>query len=571
MTKTLPLDRTGWSTAVPDWGDRIREGRSLLPDLPLFDDQGERALRIFKRLRMPDEPGLPTYGELCADWVFDLVRVVFGSFDPETKRRMLREFFILVPKKNGKSSIAAAMIVTAAIMNERPRAELLLIAPTMKIADTAFRNAKGIIECDQELSKLFHIRDHLKTIRHRLLEAEIMIKAADTSVVTGGRATYTLIDETHEFIRKAAAADIFSEIRGAMASRPDGFLMQITTQSKGPPSGVFDKELTRARAVRDGELDWPLLPLLYELPPDLAKDWKNPETWPLVNPNYGRSVDPVFLHDELKKAEMDGPAALALTASQHFNVEIGVGLRVESWLAAEYWGAAEDPELTLDEIIERSDVAVMGVDGGGLDDLLGVAVLGRCATTGNWLHWAHAWAHEDVFARRKEVASALRGFAEDGDLTVVSGAEPQADLDGVAALAERLKTAGLLPRAEAIGVDPQGVVAFTQAMAARGIIEDQMPRVGQGYRLSPAIWGLERMLKDGSFRHSGQRLMNWCIGNAKIEQRGSAVAMEKATAGKAKIDPVIAMLNAFMLMARNPMAALPATPWDMDPEFRMSA
>lgn len=74
-----------WDTAVPDWEQRIRNRDSLIPDLPLFDPMAQKALRIFKRLRVPDIIGTPTYGEACEQWVFDLVAAIFGSYDPETK------------------------------------------------------------------------------------------------------------------------------------------------------------------------------------------------------------------------------------------------------------------------------------------------------------------------------------------------------------------------------------------------------------------------------------------------------------------------------------------------------
>ena len=87
-----------WSTAVPDWEERIMKGRSLIPDLPLFDAVADKALRIFKRLRVPDIIGTPTYGEACDEWVFGFVRAIFGSYDPVSRRRMIREFFMMVPK-----------------------------------------------------------------------------------------------------------------------------------------------------------------------------------------------------------------------------------------------------------------------------------------------------------------------------------------------------------------------------------------------------------------------------------------------------------------------------------------
>lgn len=543
-----------WDTSLPDWEQHITEQRSLVPTLPLFDATAEKALKIFKRLRVPDLIGMPTYGEVCDEWVFDLVRAIFGSLDPETKRRAIREFFLLIPKKNGKSSIAAAIIVVACLMNERPEAELLLIAPTMTIAKIAFKQAWGIIRADEALDKLFHVREHLRTITHRITKAEIAVKAADSDVITGGKATYTLIDETHEFARKSRAESVFVELRGALASRPDGFLMQITTQSKSAPAGVFKKELDRARAVRDGRMKLPILPILYELPKAMVKQWQDPKTWPMVNPNLGRSVDPDFLADQLVQAKEDGAQSLALLASQHFNVEIGVGLGGD-WQAARHWAGAKTDRLTFEDMLERCEVIVAGIDGGGLDDLFGLNFTGRDRETKNWLSWFHAWAHPEVLQVRKEIAPRLQDFAAQGDLTILDADQPTQDIEEVAALIKAVADAGLLPEQDAIGVDPYGISAMVDELVLNGITDDQVLAIRQGPALSPAIWGIERKLKNGTYLHGGQPMMDWCLGNAKTETRGSAVMITKYTAGRAKIDPLIAGLNAYQLMARNPVAA----------------
>lgn len=549
-----PLVRERWDTSLTDWEERIVKGQSMIPDLPLHDETADRALAIFKRLRVPDLIGMPTYGEICDEWVFRLVRAIFGSYDPETKRRALREFFLLIPKKNGKSSIAAAIIVVASLVNERPEAELLLIAPTMTIAKIAFKQAWGIIRADDTLEKLFHVREHLRTITHRLTKAEIAIKAADSDVITGGKATYTLIDETHEFARKSNAEGVFVELRGALASRPDGFLMQITTQSKAAPAGVFKKELDRARAVRDGRLQLPILAVLYELPVKMAKQWQDPKTWSMVNPNLGRSVDPDFLADQLVQAREDGASSLALLASQHFNVEIGVGLGGD-WQAARHWAGAKAERITFEDLLERCEVIVAGVDGGGLDDLFGLNFTGRDRDTKDWLAWFHAWAHPEVLEVRKEIAPRLRDFEAAGDLTILDVDSPTQDIEEVADLIERVSAAGLLPEKDAIGVDPYGISALLDELISRGITDDQIIGIRQGPALSPAIWGIERKLKNGTYLHGGQPMMDWCLGNAKTETRGSAVMITKYTAGRAKIDPLIAGLNAYQLMSRNPVAA----------------
>ncbi|WP_420325474.1 terminase large subunit [Mameliella sp.] len=544
-----------WSTACPDWQDRLMAGESIFPDLPLNERSAAKALALFKRFRMPDMPEKPRFAEICSSWQFELVEALFGSYDPATRSRAISEFFVLVPKKNGKTPTAAAIMLVAILLNDRPDAEFYLISASHQIASYSFRAVKGIIKSDPEIERLFHIRDHLKRIEHIETGAVLAIVSADGDVVTGSKASGILIDEMHVLGAKPRAAEILAELRGGFAARPEGFLLTITTQSKEPPAGEFKKELSWARRVRDGEEQAPLLPVLYEFPPKLMKNkaWENPDIWGAVNPNLGVSVSTAFLEEQFRKAKKDGPAALALFASLHLNVEIGVGLGGE-WMAARFWEKAGDQTLTLDEIIARSDVAVMGVDGGGLDDLLGAAVIGRCAETRQWLGWVHAWAHPEVLRQRKEIAPRLQDFAEAADLTILEEDDPTGDVIGVADVAERLKDAQLLPDAGAIGLDPWGVSAIVDELALREIEDGQVVAVGQGARLSPAIWGMERKLKDGTLRHCGQPIMGWCMGNVKIEQRGSAVTVTKQAAGRAKIDPVIAMLNAFMLISRNPVA-----------------
>jgi phage terminase large subunit-like protein len=193
-------------------------------------------------------------------------------------------------------------------------------------------------------------------------------------------------------------------------------MIQITTQSKEPPQGVFKAELATARDVRDGLVKLPRLAVLYELPQSVAADggWKDERLWRLVNPNMGRSVDVEFLRNALIVAERDGPDAMALLASQHFNIEVGLALRMDAWAGAQYWqGAVDEPLANLDTLLERCEVAVVGIDGGGLDDLLGLAVLGRCKTTKDWLLWSRAWAHQDVFRRRKDISERLRDFVSE--------------------------------------------------------------------------------------------------------------------------------------------------------------
>ncbi|WP_173087355.1 terminase TerL endonuclease subunit [Devosia sp. 1635] len=540
-------------------------GTSLVPALPLFQEQVDKALRIFKRLRIPDIAGTPTMAQACGQWLFPLVAAMFGSLDPVTQTRMIQEFFLLVPKGNAKTSYGGAILVVALIMNERPEAEFHLIAPTMKIAEYAYKQAKGTIALDPALLKIFHPQNHLRMITHRTTGATLQIKAADTDVITGGKQVGTMIDETHVFAEKKNAEEIFVEIRGALGKRPDGFLLQTTTQSKKPPSGVWKAELHRARMVRDGQLRLPLLPILYELPRRLIVDngWKDRKTWHLVNPNYGLSVRENFLADQLLSAEQKGIGAVTLLASQHFNVEIGIGLRTDRWPGAEFWLGREDALMmklkgrdALNSMLERCEVVVVGIDGGGLDDLFGLTVLGRVrGSRRNWLQWSHGWCHRGVLERRQSIAQDLEGFEAAGELTIVD--DELNDISEIVDIIVDIDEQGLL---HAVAVDPAGLGELVDELAEHDITQDNGKLIGvaQGYSLMNAIKTAERKLARKTLLHSGNGLMTWCVANLKIEPTATAIRATKQNAGDAKIDLAMSMFDAVSVMSTNPEAQGPS-------------
>ncbi len=298
-----------------------------------------------------------------------------------------------------------------------------------------------------------------------------------------------------------------------------------------------------------------MLSLIYELPEEVAKDerWKNEALWPLVNPHLGRSVDMDYLRDELRKAEDEGPESMALVASQHFNVQVGSGLHDDRWVGADYWSKAARSDLTLDEIIETSEVCVVGMDGGGLDDLLGLCVMGRHAETKVWQVWVKAWADRDVLKLRKNISQELEEFDESGDLTLVDNIEDQANPE-IIEICRRLKDAGRLPETGSIGMDPGGVGTIIDDLTDAGFKIDDIHSISQGIFLKSAIKFTPSKLKYGTIVHCGQKLMDWCVGNAKTEAYGNAVIVTKKQSGSAKIDPLMAMFNAVMLMSSDPKA-----------------
>jgi len=548
-----------WDLSCPDWVERLKSGRSLVPTLPLNVAEGERAVAVFNKLRLADVPGTPAMAEAGGDWFRDIVRALFGSLDPVTKARMIRELFLLVPKKNSKTTNGALLMLTALLLNERPRAPFLLTAPVQKTADEAFSAIAGAIALDPVLDAKLHVRDHLKMILHRETNARLEITTFDPAIMTGKKVVGALVDEEHVLGKMARADKAMLQLRGGMQPFPEAFLAIITTQSDEAPAGVFRDDLKKARDVRDGKRQSAILPVLYEFPDEMQRDrnkpWRDPAVWSLVTPNVNRSISIDRLAADFADEEAKGEAALRLWASQHLNIEIGVVLRSDGWAGADFWEQATDFAVTLDYVLARCEVAVIGIDGGGLDDLLGLTVVGRERETRRWLTWSHAWAHKIVLERRKEIAPRLLDFVQAGDLTLVE--RPGDDVQGVADAVCRVKDAGLLPDEKAVGVDAAGITDVVDELVTetRGITLDQIVAISQGWRLNGAIKTTERKVAGRELIHGGQPLMAWCVGNARVEEKGNAISVTKQASGKAKIDPLMALFDAVSLMALNPAAS----------------
>jgi len=542
-----------WTTACHDWAGRLTSGRSIIPP-PIFPEEAERALAVFKALKIVDAPGSPTFGEACAQWVFDLVASIFGSYDVESGRRLITEWFVCLPKKNSKSTIAAGIMMTALILNWRQSGEFAIIAPTVEVANNSYGPSRDMVQHDEDLDDLMHVQTHIKTITHRNTNATLKVVAADSNTVGGKKSIGTLVDELWLFGKQSNAENMLREAIGGLASRPEGFVIYLTTQSDDPPAGVFRQKLNYARDVRDGKvLDPKFVPVIFEHPPEMVASGAHlmPENLAMVNPNLGYSVDEEFLTREYTKAKVEGEESFRGFMAKHANVEIGLALRADRWAGAEFWeGQGKHPGLTLESLLSRCEVVDAGIDGGGLDDLLGLNVTGREIGTGKWLTWSHAWAHPSVLERRKSEAPRLRDLEAEGDLTIVEFMGE--DVEQLAAYVKQCEDAGLLDK---IGIDPGGIGGVLDALVEAGIPQEKVIGISQGWKLMGSIKTAERKLAEGVLEHGAQPLMAWAVSNARIEQKGNAIVITKQASGTAKIDPLMAMLNAVSLMAMNPAGA----------------
>lgn len=555
-----------WDLSCPDWEDRIREGRSILPEMPLNQEEADLGLAMFDELRLPDVPGLPKMRTHCGPWFRDIVRAVFGSWFPQEQHRYVRDILAMLPKGQSKTTYSAGLLLIIMLMNNRPRSEALFVAPTQAIAENAYEKAVGMIEASPDLKRRFLPRDHLKTIVDLRPDnqSELKVRTFDVNILTGSILIAAMVDELHLLGRNRHTQKVLRQIRGGLEKTPEGVLLITTTQSDDIPAGAFQEELINARKIRNGDfrgkVHRPLLPVLYEFPADIAKDkskWQDPDNWHLVMPNLGRSVHKQSLIGDWETEKAKNDQAIRIWASQHLNVEMGVGMQTDGWPGAAYWSQAEDETITIESMLERCEVIVACADGGGLDDLYGFGLIGRERGTGIWLSWSHAWCHRGVLERRKSIAAQLEQFTEAKELTIVDN-----KLDDISAMVEiikRVNEAGLLA---CVALDPEGPYGeLVDELAEIGITEEgnQIVGVPQGYKLMNAIKTTERKLANGTMKHAKSGMMDWVVQNVRIEPTATAIRATKQNAGDAKIDPFAALMDGATVMIKNPKAVTKPT------------
>lgn len=177
-----------------------------------------------------------------------------------------------------------------------------------------------------------------------------------------------------------------------------------------------------------------------------------------------------------------------------------------------------------------------------------------------------------MLERRQSIASRLLDFKAAGELTICKHAGE--DVAEIIELIKLVKDLGLLA---AVSVDPAGLGEMVEALDAIGITVENEMLIGapQGFGMMTAIKTAERRLENGcvakeqrkhemSMRHAKSSLMDWCVGNVKIEPTATAIRATKQNAGEAKIDPWAAIMNAVAVMVRNPEARGGKSGWNTD-------
>ena len=262
------------------------------------------------------------------DWEKAIIATLFG-WKKEDGTRRYRECFIFIPRKNGKSTIAAGITLCVLYCDGEGAAECYCVAGDLDQTDMVYGTAAAMVRQSKALDTRSKVRDS----RKRIIYGDSFFRAipADDKGAHGFNLHFVCGDELHTWPNR----DLKDTLHTGTGFRQQPLGVYITTAGFELQS-IAGETYQYACKVRDGQIkDATFLPVIYEAPKEM--DWKSEEAWKTANPNYGVSVRKDYLAQECKKA-IENPAYENAFRRLHLNQWTEQKTR---WLKMDDWRACK--------------------------------------------------------------------------------------------------------------------------------------------------------------------------------------------------------------------------------------
>lgn len=526
--------------------------------------------KLAKVARIHDIPGQPTVAEKMAPWLLDAIRFIvccIGKDDDGVYRSAVTQALMLVPKKSGKTSGAAFLLIAWALFSVRKSAKILMMSAELQAVDTMFRAASGMIAATDELVPLFEVKAYRKSILCIQNDTLIECKAYAPAAVQGCLASLILIDELSLVGKIRDSIPTYQEAVGAV-SITERCVVALTTHDTETPQGIWKVWLEQARRVAAGEESVPgFLPILWEAPApirammleDFLKDI------PLVkatiaasNPSIGYSIPTVEdLHASFKKTFTQGAEAVSSWLAKHANVQAKDFIGADnSWPWGKYVTDCMAPACDWRELppaVRRFLV----IDSGGNTDACALTLAVEDGA-GIWHTWSHCFVFELALTNDKKIAARLQDAADAGELTIMPDSSQLAPVFDLAADIIRACDGDLVLVLDGGARALLPGDTWAAPLEAAGLPPQNIFRAPRGTATMAGAEQLGRWLAAKAIVMHGGALLPWMFGNLAVGNRGF---LEKADAGHgdhALIDAAITHIfvgHAFMNAPRPSLAA----------------
>jgi len=469
---------------------------------------------------------------LLQPWQRDYLRALFAE---ENGRRKVRTSLLAIPRKNGKSTLAAG-IALRCMLEDEPGAEVYSCAASRDQARLVFDTARIAVEQSPVL------RQHLKVYRNAIVResthATYKALSAEAGIQHGLSAHAVIFDELHVSNR-----EMWEVMLSSQGARRNPLTVALTTAGHDKKSVCWEV-WKYAEAVRTGAIkDETFLPAIYCSPPD--SDWREESTWAIANPNLGVSVKRDFLRSECQRA-IEMPAYENTFKQLYLNCWTEQDTR---WIGMHNWAKGNQPCPV--DLTGRACFA--GLDLATTFDTTAFVLLFPLDDGTFWVQ-PHFWVPEENLQQRvKRDKVPYDVWQRKGLLHVTQGnvTDYSAVRRDIVELAKRYTI-------RQIAVDRWNSTHLTQQL----LQEDGLPVVGfgQGYgAMSAPSLQVEAWIVGGKLLHGGHEVLTWQAGNVAIQTDGQNIKPSKQRSHE-RIDGIVSLVMAAGVHATS---TTPNQNWDI--------
>lgn len=557
----------------PTPADVSAEWRELLCLLPGYDpfaqaagcwfdaEAAQRALDFFPECLRHVEGDLAGQPFRLERWQQSIIANLFGwkrRNDRGQVVRRYREMFLEVPRKNGKTPLCAGIGLYVLFCDPEIGQQDYIAAGTREQAGMLFRQAKGMVEQEDELNDRCHIyggkaeAGQSRSIVCEEFNSFLRVISADAPGKHGGTSHLVIIDELHVQPNR----DLVDTLSTSFASenRKEPLFINVTTAGHDRATVCYEK-YKKACKVRDNPgdpakpgYDPAFLPVIYETKAD--DDWTSEEVWRKANPNLGVSVSLEYLRRECQTAQ-ETPDYENTFRQLHLNQWTEQACR---WLSMAAWDACG--RLAVWQEWEREQRARLkgrpcygGLDLASTSDLSGFGLLfpesDGCYTllVRYWVPIATVRKRVKADGVRYDTWVRLGAIkATDGDWCDYNVVEEDIKKD-----AEEYRIAG-------VNFDPKEASMLAQKLIGDGL--DMFPFVQCFTRYNEPVKLFEQLVNEGKILHGNNPVLSWNAGNVALDRNIAGLRLPSKGKSGDGIDGIVAAVMALELHMLKPIKEL---------------
>ncbi|HEM2829774.1 TPA: terminase large subunit [Streptococcus suis] len=457
-------------------------------------------------------------------WQEQIVRDLFGIVKEDGNRQFLTAY-IEIPKKNGKSELAAAIALYLLYADNEASAEVYGAACDRNQASIVFDVAKQMVQMSRPLEKRSKIMGATKRIVNYSNAGFYQVLSAETGTKHGLNVSGLVFDEIHAQPNRHLY-DVLTKGSGDAREQPLFFI--ITTAGTDRNSICYELH-TKALDILNGrKKDTSFYPVVYGLSDE--DDWNNEANWRRANPSLGHTIGIDRVREAYKQA-LDNPAEENVFKQLRLNMWTSSSV---AWIPEHVYAKGNDP-IQYESLKGRSCYA--GLDLSSTSDITAlVLVFPPRFEEENYIVLPYFWLPEDTLELRCRRDHVLYDVWErQGYIKTTEG-----NVVHYGFIEKFIEDLSEIYHIKEIAYDRWNATQMVQNLEGMGLT---MVPFGQGYKdMSPPSKELYKLMMEGKIQHGGHPVLKWMGQNVVMRQDPAGNIKPDKEKSVEKIDGIVALI-----------------------------